>query len=73
MDSASGLLAEIFSGGKIYCYANFYCFRDKISRGGGQKSLHLGRGFSRNGTDVNLRSIGSTMTSVVGEVTQTYS
>ena len=40
MDSASGFLPGIFSGGKIYCYANFCCFQTKISGGGGgQKFL----------------------------------
>ena len=34
MDSASGFLAGNFSGGKIYCYANVYCFQTKISGGG---------------------------------------
>ena len=33
MDSASGFLAGNFSGGKIYCYANVYCFQTKISGG----------------------------------------
>ena len=64
MDSASGSLAGIFSGRKLYCYANFYCFRTKISGGGEQK---------RNETEVKWHSVGSTMTSIVGEVTQTYS
>ena len=72
MDSASGFLAGIFSGGKIYCYANFYCFRTKIS-GGGQKCLHLSRELLRNETEVKWHSIGSTMTSIAGEVNQTYS
>ena len=40
--------------------------------GGGQKPLHLSRGILRNGTDVKWHSVGSTMTSTVGEVTQTY-
>ena len=73
MDSASGFLAGIFSGGKIYCYGNFYCFRTKISGGGGQKCLHLSRGLLRNETGVKWHSVGLTMTSIVGEVTQTYS
>ena len=73
MDSASGFLAGIFSGGKIYCYANFYCFRTKISGGGGQKCLHLSRGLLRNETGIKWHSVGLTMTSIVGEVTQTYS
>ena len=34
MDSASGFLAGNFSGGKIYCYTNVYCFQTKISEGG---------------------------------------
>ena len=73
MDSASGFLAGIFSEGKIYCYANFCCFRTKISGGGGQKCLHLSRALLRNETEVKWHSVGSTMISVVGEVTQTYS
>ena len=73
MDSASGFLEGIFSGGKIYCYANFYCFRTKISGGGGQKCLHLSRGLLRNETGVKWHSVGLTMISIVGEVTQTYS
>ena len=48
MDSASGFLAGIF----FYCYANFYCFRTKISGGAGQKCLHLSRGLLRNETEV---------------------
>ena len=39
----------------------------------GQKFLHLSRGVLRNITDVKWRSVGSTMTSTVGEITQTYS
>ena len=66
-------LQEFFSGGKIYCYANFYCFRTKISGGAGQKCLHLSGGILRNETEVKRHSVGSTMTSIVGEVTQTYS
>ena len=73
MDSASGLLAGIFSGRKIYCYASLYCFRTKISGGGGQKCLHLSGGLLRNETEVKWHSVGSTMTSIVGEVTQSYS
>ena len=73
MDSASGFLAGIFSGGKIYCYGNFYCFLTKISLGGEQKCLHLRRGLLRNETEVEWHSVRSTMTSIVGEVTQTYS
>ena len=73
MDIASGFLAGNISGGKIYCYANFYCFRTKISGGGGQKCLHLSRGLQRNETEVKWHSVGSTMTSIVGEVTQTCS
>ena len=73
MDSASGFLAGIFSGDKIYSYANFYCFRTKISGGGGQKCLHLSRGLLRNETEVKWHSAGLTMTSIVGKVTQTYS
>ena len=73
MDSASGFLAGIFSGGKIYCYANFYCFRTKISGGGWQKCLHLSRGLLMNETEVKWHSVGSTMTSIIGEVTQIYS
>ena len=30
MDSASGFLAGNFSGDKIYCYANVYCFQTKF-------------------------------------------
>ena len=33
MDSPSGFLAGNSSGGKIYCYANVYCFQTKISGG----------------------------------------
>ena len=73
MDSASSFLAGIFSGGKIYCYANFYCFWTKISGGGGQKCLHLSGGLLRNETEVKWHSVGSTMTFIAGEVTQTYS
>ena len=41
--------------------------------GGGQKSLHLSRGLLRNITDAKWHSVGSTMTSIEGEITQTYS
>ena len=52
----------------MYCYANFYCFRTKISGGGGQKCLHLSRGLLRNETEVKCLSVGSTMISIVGEL-----
>ena len=40
MDSASGFLPGFFfQGDKIYFNANFCCFRNQISGGGGQKSL----------------------------------
>ena len=70
MDSDSAFLAGTFSGSKFYCYANFYCFRTKISGGWGQKSLHLSRRLLRNGTDVKWHSVGLTMTSIVEEVTK---
>ena len=72
MDPASGFLAGIFSGGKIYCYASSYCFRTKISGGEGQKCLHWSRGLLRNETEVKWDSVGSTMTSIVEDVTQAY-
>ena len=40
---------------------------------GWQKCLHVSRGLLRNEAEVKWHSVGSTMTSIVGDVTQTYS
>ena len=42
-------------------------------RTGWQKCLHVSRGLLRNETEVKWHSVGSTMTSIVGDVTQPYS
>ena len=71
MDSASSFLGGIFSGAKSIVMQTSIVFGPKFQEG--QKSLHLSTGLLRNGTDVKWHSVGSTMTSIVGQVTQTYS
>ena len=73
MDSASGFLAGVFSGAKSIVMQTSIVFRPKFQEEGGGKYLHLSRGLLRNETEVKLHSVGLTMTSSVGEVTQTYS
>ena len=74
MDSASGLLAGIFCRGhKSIVMQSSIVFRTKFQEEGGQKCLHLSRGLLMNETDVKWHSVGSSMTSIAGEVTQTYS
>ena len=76
MDSASGFLAGVFSGAKSIVMQTSIVFRPKFQEeegGGGGKYLHLSRGLLRNETEVKWHSVGLTMTSSVGEVTQTYS
>ena len=45
-------------------------FGPKFQEEGGKKCLHLSRGLLRNETGVKWYSVGLTMTSIAGEVTQ---
>ena len=67
---------NLFQGAKSIFVQTSIVFGPKFQKGGGggaQKSLHLSGGLLRNRTDVKWHSVGSTMTSIAGEVTQTYS
>ena len=69
------LSQEYLQGAKSIATQTSIVFRPKFQEegGGGQKCLHLSRGLLRNETGVKWHSVGLTMTSIVGEVTQTYS
>ena len=66
------LSQEFFQGAKSIATQTSIVFRPKFQEEGG-KCLHLSRGLLRNETGVKWHSVGLTMTSIVGEVTQTYS
>ena len=63
---------EFFQGAKSIVMQTSIVFGPKFQKGGGQKCLHLSRELLRNETEVKWRSVGLTMTSIAGEVTQTY-
>ena len=75
MDSASGFLAGFFFRGQRLLLCRLLLFSDQNFRWRprGAKCLHLSSALLRNETEVRWHSAGSTMTSIVGEVTQTYS
>ena len=73
MNSVYGFLREFCFRGQNLLLCKILLFSDQKFQEEGEKSFHLSRGLLRNRIDVKWHSVGSTMTSIVGEVTQTYS
>ena len=48
--SYSGFLLGIFSGGKIYCYANFYCYSIVLDQISGRSKSFQGDKLPQGGT-----------------------